>query len=214
MTKSYREVYDITVSLGTESIDYPDTTPYSREETRRIKAGDMCNLSKLVMSAHSGTHVDTPAHFIRDGKNLDEYPVEKWILPAQVVSIADRKAIQPAELENLDIEPGAALLFKTTNSTSGQGISGVFSEDFVYLSPESADLCVEKKVGLVGIDYNTIEGWENESFETHHKILGNGILILEGINLKEVSPGSYTLFCLPLKLKGAEGAPARAILIR
>ncbi len=214
MMSSYSVVYDISVSLGDEAIDWPGNPPYSRELISKIEDGAYCNLSKLVMPTHVGTHIDTPAHYIARGKDLDEYPIEKWILPAQVVSIKDKKVILPAELENLDIKPGEALLFKTENSISAHSTGGVFWENFVYLSPEAADFCVEKKVGLVGIDYVSVDGYDNKAFPVHHKLLGNEILILEGINLKDVPPGKYTLFCLPLKIKGAEGAPARAVLIR
>ena len=214
MMGSYKEVHDISVLLGEESIDWPGNPPYSRELILKIEAGDFCNLSKLVMPTHVGTHVDTPAHYIATGKNLNEFPIERWILPAHVANIKDNEVILPTELENLDIKPGDALLLKTANSTSGKSTSGVFSERFVYMSPESADLCVNKKVSLVGIDYTTVDKFGNEDFPIHHKLLGNEILILEGINLKDVPSGKYTLFCLPLKLKGAEGAPARAILVR
>lgn len=214
MMGSYKEVYDISVLLGKESIDWPGNPPYSRELILKIEAGDFCNLSKLDMPTHVGTHVDTPAHYIATGKNLNEFPIERWILPAHVANIKDSDVILPTELENLDIKPGDALLLKTANSTSGKSTSGVFSERFVYMSPESADFCVNKKVSLVGIDYTTVDKFGNEDFPIHHKLLGNEILILEGINLKDVPPGKYTLFCLPLKLKGAEGAPARAILVR
>jgi len=211
---SYKEVYDISVLLGEESIDWPGNPPYARELILKIEDGDFCNLSKLDMPTHVGTHVDTPAHYIADGKKLDEFPIERWILPAHVVNIKGSEVILPTELENLDIKPGDALLLKTANSTSGKSTSGVFSERFVYMSPESADLCVDRKVGLVGIDYTTVDKFGDEDFPIHHRLLGNEILILEGINLKDVPPGKYTLFCLPLKLKGAEGAPARAVLVR
>jgi len=118
--KQGKEVYDISVLLGVESIDWPDAPPYSREMVMRIEDGDIADLSKLVMTTHAGTHVDVPAHFIRNGKNLDAYPIEKWILPP--------------ELEKLGIKPGDALLFKTDNSISGRCANGVFSEEFVYLS--------------------------------------------------------------------------------
>jgi arylformamidase len=212
--KRYEAIYDISVSLGDESVDYPGAPLYSREFVSKTKEGEPLELSKLVMSAHSGTHIDAPAHFIPNGKHIDEYPAQKFILPAQVVTIEDREAIRPSELENLDIKQGDALLFKTDNSISGRCASGVFSESFVYMSPEAADFCVEKKVSLVGIDYNTIDRYGAQDFPAHRKLLGNDILILEGINLKEVPPGRYTLFCPPLKIKGAEGSPARAILIR
>jgi arylformamidase len=131
-----------------------------------------------------------------------------------VVNIKDSKLIQPGELKGLDITPGDALLFKTANSTSGRNVSGVFSEDFVYISPEAARFCAEKGVGLVGIDYGSVDRRSETDFPAHYELLGNEILILEGINLKNVPPGRYTLFCLPLKIKGAEGAPARAVLVR
>jgi len=210
----YEAVYDISVLLGTESINYPGDTPYSRDLMLTIKDSGISNVSKLVMSAHSGTHLDAPLHFIPNAKSIDQYSVQEFILPAQVVSIEDRESIRPSELENLDIKQGDALLFKTDNSISGRCRSGVFSENFVYLSPEAADFCLEKKVSLVGIDYNTIERHGDEAFPAHHKLLGSNILILEGINLKGVPPGRYTLFCFPLKIKGGEASPVRAILTR
>jgi len=210
----FEVVYDISVSLGEESIDYPGTPPYSRELVAKKEDGDFCNISRMVMCTHSGTHVDTPLHFIGGGKNLDEYPIERWILPAHVVDVSDKEAVRSSELESLSIKPGDAILFKTDNSISGQGVNGVFSDSFVYVSPEAADFCVAKKVGLVGIDYNTCDKYGDSSFPVHYKLLGNDILILEGINLKGVSAGGYTIICLPLKVKGGEGAPARAILVR
>ena len=209
---TFEVIYDISVSLGAEAIDWPGLLPYSRELILRIENGDAANLSKLVMTAHAGTHLDTPAHFIPNGKNLDGYSAKDFVLPAQVVIIEDKQIIRSSELQNLDIEPGDALLFKTYNSTSGQCANGVFTENFVEMSLEAADFCVGKKVSLLGIDYNSIEK-DVKSHPVHNKILGNGILILESINLKEVPPGRYTLFCPPLKIKGAEGSPARAILM-
>ena len=214
MMNRYGAIYDISVWLGVESIDYPDTVPFSRELVEPAKDSAVCELSKLVMSAHSGTHLDFPAHFIPGGKRVDDYPIQRFILPAQVVHIKDKKAIRPSELKNLDIRPGDALLFQTDNSISGRCVSGVFCENFVYMSLEAADFCVDKKLSLVGIDYVTIDSYVDKNFPTHLKLLGNDILILESINLKEVPPGRYTLFCLPLKVKGGEGTPARAILIR
>ena len=214
MIKAFKEFYDISVSLGEEAADWPGNPAYSRELISKKEDGEQWNVSKLVMPTHVGTHVDTPAHYFAQGKNLDAYPIERWILPAHVVNIKDREVVRPGELKNLDIEPGEALLFKTANSLSGQAISGVFSERFVYMSPEAADFCVEQKVGLVGFDYTTVDKYSQDYFPVHHKLLGNDILILEAVNLKDVPPGRYTLFCSPLKLKGAEGAPARAVLVR
>ncbi len=212
--EGYQEVYDISVSLGDEAANWPGDLPFSRELTLKIEAGKPFNLSKLTLSAHLGTHVDTPVHFVAQGKTLDDYPIERWIVPAHVASINSREVIQPADLANLDLRPGDALLLKTLNSTSGLCTSGVFSKSFVHMSAETADFCVARKLSLVGIDYASVDKYKAKGFPAHHKLLENEILILEGINLKDVPPGRYTLFCLPLKIKGAEGAPARAILVR
>ncbi len=210
----YNKVYDISVALGTESIDYPGDTPYARDLIWTIKDSGICDLSKLIMSTHSGTHIDVPSHFVPHTKSIDQYAIRDFILPALVVNIEDKESIRSVELENLDVQPGDALLFKTDNSLSGRCRNGVFSERFVYLSPEAADFCVGKKVCLVGIDYISIEKYGDEAFPSHRKILGNDILILEGIDLKAVPPGKYTLLCLPLKIKGGEASPVRAILLQ
>jgi arylformamidase len=210
---TYERIYDISVLLGAESIDYPGDTPYSRELICTIRDNGSYDLSKLVMSAHSGTHIDVPSHFIANTKSIDQYPVQEFIFPALVVPIEDKESIRPHELKTLDIRPGDALLFKTDNSISGRCRNGLFSEDFVFMSPEAADFCVEKKVGLVGLDYITVEKDGDKAFQVHGKILGNDLLILEGIDLGEVPTGRYTLFCLPLKIKGAEASPVRAILV-
>lgn len=207
-----KKIYDISVRLGDESIDYPGDTPYSRELIGTIKENGIYELSKLVMSAHAGTHIDTPAHFIQGGKTLDQYGPRDFILPAQVVEISDKLSVQPAELKNIVIEAGEALLFRTDNSMSERSRSGNFSEQFVYISPEAADICIEKKVKLVGLDYITVERYGDQEFPTHRRLLENDIPVLEGIYLKEVPAGRYTLICLPLKINGCEASPVRAIL--
>jgi len=212
--KQMEVIYDISIPLGGGSVDWPGLPPYSRELVSEMNKGGPADISKLTMICHVGTHVDTPAHFTPAGENLDGYPVDKWILPAQVVSIEDTQAVHSSELEELDIKPGEALLFQTDNSRSGRCVSGTFSEDFVYISPEAADFLIDKKVSLVGIDYGSVDQFGDEEFPTHHKLLGSGVRILEGINLKEVPQGKYILLCLPLRISGAEGAPARAVLVR
>ena len=208
-----RRLYDISVALGSESIDYPDDTPFQRKMVQTLERGDECNLSEIEMSVHAGTHLDAPGHFIKSGKTIDQFPVQRFIVPALVVDISNRIRIEPAELENTPVQPGEAILFKTRNSKESLADSGIFREDFVYLSEEGADWCLRKAVGLVGIDYVSIEPFADKGSPVHHKLLDKGILILEGINLKEVPVGSYTLYCFPLKISNSEGAPVRAVLM-
>ena len=210
---AHGKLYDISVSLGKESIVFPGDTPFGRTMVQTLEDGDDCNLSGITMSAHAGTHVDAPYHFFKNGKTIDRFPVEKFILSARVVSIRNRVAIEPVELENVDVRPGEAILFKTRNSTEGPIENGMFREDFVYLSATGAEWCVHKWVGLVGIDYISIEKFDSKDFKVHRKILGNDIPILEGINLKNVPEGRYTLYCFPLNISGGDGAPVRAVLM-
>ena len=209
-----KEIYDISIFLGGESVDWPNNPKYSRDLVEKLADGGHCDLSRITMTTHVGTHVDTPAHFIAGGKNLDEYPVEQWIRPAHVVSIKDKNVVRPEELKDVDIKPGEAVLLKTNNSMSGRNTRQTFDDDFVDVSPEAAKLLVAKETALVGIDYMSVDRRTDEGSPAHQIFLKNGILLLEHINLKDVPPGRYTLFCLPMKIKGAEGAPARAILIR
>lgn len=212
--KPFKKLYDISVLLGVESITYPGDPPYQRSLISAIRNGDICDVSKLEMSAHAGTHIDAPSHFVaNEAQAIDQYSAGEFIMPALVVNIADKTSIRPEELRKVDLQPGEAVLFKTENSLSGRCNSGVFSEKYVYLSPEAAQYCVEKKVKLVGIDYITIEKYGDETFPSHQTIMKNGIFILEGINLAEVPAGRYSLICLPLKIKGGEASPVRAVLL-
>lgn len=211
--RMYKTVYDISVLLGVESIDFPGGTPYSREVRERTRGSEKFRASKLVMSAHLGTHIDAPSHIMPNTKSIDQYSVQEFILPAVVACVQDKETIRPSGLESLDINAGDALLFKTDNSMSGRCISGVFEEHFVYLSQAAAEFCVKRGIRLVGIDYVSTDNPLDEGAPTHRRLLGSNILILENINLKDVPPGRYTLFCLPLKIKGSEGSPVRAILV-
>jgi arylformamidase len=208
------ETYDISVLLGKENIDYPEDTPYSRKIDSKIGEGGSFNLSTLVMSAHSGTHLDAPYHIIAEGKTIDEYPASDFILSALVVQIEGKHSIETEDLNGVEIESGEALLFKTFNSLSGISRSGEFSDKCVYMSGEAADICVQKGAALVGIDYISIDRCDDDEAPAHRKLLGNGVPILEGINLEHVPPGRYTLICLPLKVEGGDGSPVRAVLVR
>lgn len=212
-TNPLGKVYDISVVLGRESIDYPGDPPCSRELICTLEGGADYDLSKLTMSAHSGTHLDVPAHFFPDGKTIDRYCAEDFLFRAQVIDIHDNEAVRVPELSSLQILPGDALLFRTENSRQTRCRAGTFSEDYVYVSAEAADFCVALGVGLVGIDYVSVDRFGDETYPSHRKILGNDCLILEGIDLEKVTPGTYTLVCLPLKIPGAEASPVRAILI-
>jgi arylformamidase len=207
-------IYDISILLGEEDAVYPGDTPFSREAISSIPRGDGFELSTITLSAHAGTHVDAPAHFLEGERSIDSYPVQSFILPAHVVEIEDLESIKPGSLDEVDMREGEAVLFKTHNSISGLARGGAFLENYVHMSLEAAQLCIEKGIRLVGIDYISIDRYGSLDAPVHRRLLENEVLILEGIDLKEVPKGRYTLICPPLRIKGCEASPVRALLSR
>jgi len=194
-------------------VHWPKDPEIKVERVMEIARGDVCNVSHLSLGAHTGTHMDAPLHFIAKGKSIDQLPFEATIGPARVIHIADKESIKPEELRPHRIKAGERILFKTRNSKQSWG-SNQFDEEFVYISKEAAQFLADRKVRTVGVDYLSVGGFKRDNVETHHGLLGAGIWIVEGLNLAQVMPGEYEMICLPIKLKGAEGAPARALLRR
>lgn len=180
------------------------------EQTLFIEKGDPYNLTRLAFSAHTGTHMDAPRHFIRNGAGMESLNLEAVMGPARVVEIRDPEAVRAAEIP-ADLEPGARVLFKTANSSRPWAIE-LFREDFVFIARDAAQRLVDLRVQTVGIDYLSVGGFSQDLVETHEILLGAGVWVIEGIHLQHVAPGRYELACLPLKLPGADGAPARAAL--
>ena len=202
---------DVSVPLFDGMVAW-DTDPRPKVTQKlSIDQGDICNLTVLDMSAHTGTHMDAPRHFLRDGKGMETLPLDAVMGPARVVEIHDPTAIRSAELAPLDLRAGERILFKTRNSRRCWQ-SNDFFKDFVYIANEAAQYMAARGVRTVGVDYLSIGGFSNDLVETHVTILSAGIWVIEGLNLSEVDPGDYELACLPLKLLGADGAPARAVL--
>lgn len=173
---------------------------------------DSVKLSKIQMGLHSGTHIESPAHFLEKGKSIDEIGLKTSIGNARVCDMTSvRESINIADLKKCKIRRGEIVLLKTRNSKLIKRKR--FSRKFVYLSDEGADYLVQKKVRVVGIDYLSIEKFGSKDGYVHKRLLSNAIPIIEGVNLEAVKAGTYTLFCLPLKVTGVEAAPARCILI-
>lgn len=205
--------WDISIPLKDGMVCWPGDNAPSIEQIAFMDRGDMCNVTKLHMSVHTATHMDAPRHFIHSGVGIDQTPVDALIGPARVVEIFDPSAIRRGELEGVAPRAGERLLFKTKNSREAWG-KPEFDKDFVYIADEGARYLVECGVRTVGVDYLSIGGFYHDTVETHVTILGAGIAVIEGLDLSEVEPGDYELICLPLKIAGADGAPARAVLRR
>ena len=202
---------DVSVPLRSGMVHWPDNPPVSIERMLDIERGDVANVSKLSLGAHTGTHMDAPLHFFRTGNGLDAMPLTATIGRARVIEIRDPESIKPEELRPYQIQRGERVLFKTRNSTRCWHTDD-FVEDFVYISQEAARYLAVQQVQTIGVDYLSVGGFFTDGVETHHALLEAGIWIIEGLNLSGIEPGIYELICLPLKIEESDGAPARAIL--
>ncbi len=203
--------YDITVPISTELPVYPGDPRVELERVMSLEKGDIANVTRLTCSTHIGTHVDPPSHFIAGARPLDQLPLETLIGTARVIEVGDVPAIDASVLDNCDLNGAIRVLFKTRNSSFWPE-SKKFHEDFVYIEPDAARLLVERGVQLVGIDYLSVEKFNFDEPETHLILLGAGVVIVEGLALRDVPPGDYELICLPLKIKDGDGSPARVVL--
>ena len=173
----------------------------------------MYTVSRLEIGAHFGTHVDAPAHFVRGGAGVDRLALELLVGPAQVVHVPDAAVLTAEVLDGLSIPPGTErLLFRTRNSERWAGGMEEFHEDYVGFTDAGARWLVARGVRLVGIDYLSISSYD-DLMPPHLTLLGAGVIVVEGLDLRGIAPGAYQLVCLPLKLVDGDGAPARAILI-
>jgi arylformamidase len=196
-------IYDVTVTLREGMPVYPDDPAFRREGGR--------NLNHLHMGTHGGTHVDAPAHMIEGGKTLTDLAPSVFVGPADVVEIRDPRAITREELERHAWKDVTRVLFKTTNSgTLERG--GAFDRGFVYMAADAAEMLAGHGLVLVGVDYLTLDPVGGGGLPAHKALLGAGIVVIEGLDLSGVPPGRYELFCGPLKIGGADGAPARVFL--
>lgn len=206
------EWIDVTRPIEAGMAVWPGDDAPVIEQILFMDRGDICNLSKMAMSVHVGTHMDAPRHFINGGVFMDAMPLDAVMGEARVVEIHDPVAIRPEELP-ADLAAGERILFKTRNSSELWSKRG-FQEDFVYISREAAEILAAKGVRAVGVDYLSIGGFHTDMVETHEAILGAGIWAIEGLDLNQVEPGRYEMACLPMKLTGSDGAPARVALRR
>ena len=202
---------DVTVPIRPGMPVYDGDPPAMLERVTSLAAGGVCNLSRLDFGLHSGTHIDAPLHFIDGAPGVEATPLEALIGDAFVVDATSVKGhIDAKALAGLGVPSGCErVLFKTSNSTLWQ--RDVFSRDFVALAEDAARELVRRGARLVGIDYLSIAPFADPA-PTHVALLEAGVVILEGIDLRRVEPGSYRLTCLPLLIEGADGAPARTLL--
>ena len=202
---------DVSVPLHTGMVHWPTDPPVHIERFADMNNGAVCNVSKVDMCAHVGTHMDGLNHFIKDGAPLDTVPLDAVIGPCRVIEIKDADSVKAAELTKHRLRSGERILLKTRNSR-GQWWDEDFDTGFIHISKDAAQHMVDRKIRTIGIDYLSVGGYQRDGVECHQVLLGAGVWIIEGLNLTKVKPGKYDLICLPVKIRNSDGAPARAIL--
>lgn len=204
-------VYDVTLPLRTGMPTYPGEPAPELEYFKRIGEDSLANVSKVSLGSHCGTHIDAPHHFIDGRATVESLSVEALLGPVHVIEYAGDSHITAADLEAFGLPRGARrLLAKTKN---GRFLDdNEFHTDFIAFTPNAGRWLVDRRFVLVGIDYLSIEQFRSEKHEVHLALLEAGIVIVEGLDLRRVPPGRYNIACAPLKVTGAEGAPARVFL--
>ena len=208
-------IYDLSIPLSSAIPTYPGDPKIEIQDWRSLSNGDGVNVSVLRFGAHTGTHVDAPAHFIEGAPSVGSLPLDVLIGHAEVIEV-------PSGLKSIDLRfvkehcknESTRVLFKTRNSALWKTSNAYFEKDYTYLELEAAKHLVELGVRLVGIDYLSIEKFAQEGHPTHLALLSKAVVIVEGLNLSDVPAGKYELICLPLRISAGlgDGAPARAVL--
>ena len=208
-------IFDVTVPLSNELPTWPTDPGVEISDWCSLSAGDGANVSMLNFGAHTGTHVDAPAHFIEGAAKVESLSLDALIGEATVIEVPeDMIAIDEEFVQKHFVSGTERVIFKTRNSAFWNETKPQFHTDFTYLDLPAARWLVEQGIKLVGIDYLSIEKYGSEKHETHLALLSRGVVILEGLNLTAISAGKYELICLPLRLRSnkGDGAPARVVL--
>lgn len=211
-SNSASEWIDISVPLRTGLVHWPGDPEPTFERISEIEHGAEVNVTFCKMTAHTGTHMDAPCHFIAGAACIDTFPLEAGIGPARVVTVpSDCKAVGRRELQAAGVERGDRILLKTRNSEA-QWHTQDFKTDFVGVNASGAQYLAEREARMIGVDYLSVGLFEGDGAETHRTLMSAGIWIVEGLDLSKVEDGEYDLVCLPLRIAGSDGSPARAAL--
>jgi arylformamidase len=202
---------DISVPLHSGMVHWPGDPEPSFERISEIAQGAAANVTMCRMTAHTGTHMDAPCHFLDGQSGIDRFPLELALGPARVIEVPDVSVLGRAQLGSKNIQPGERVLFKTRNSNRRWDDQD-FDTGFVAVDASGARFLADRRVPLVGVDYLSVGLFQGDGVQTHHILLTSGMWILEGLNLAAVPEGEYELVCLPLRIAGCDGSPARAIL--
>ena len=205
------KIYDVSVPIHSGMHVYPGDPRFRARPVRSLADGDSFQLHKIALGNHTGTHVDAPLHFLKDGPTITDLPLEVMNGRARVIQVHNTEKIDVPELREILLVDDFRVLFKTKNSLLWNSRKH-FSKDYAYLTPEAAQYLTENGIKLIGFDYLSVDRYGDTSYPVHKILLQNQVVLIESLNLSEVDEGEYELFCLPLPLSGMDAAPARVIL--
>jgi len=207
------KIFDVSVPVANGGVVYPGNPGIRIEPHAEVSKGASSNLSRISFGSHTGTHVDAPRHFFDAGSTVDRLPLNALIGPARVLRMPDDvMSVTLAHLQQHNLSGVERLLIRTRNSAFVTGRE--FHPDFTYVAPDAAEHIASLGVKLVGVDYFSVEQFHSGHHRTHRTLLERGIVIVEGLDLTDIEPGDYAFCCLPLRLEGLDGAPARAVLMK
>jgi arylformamidase len=211
----YMKIFDISLTISPSLPVWPGDPPIELERVESMDKGAHVNVSHLSAGVHIGTHVDAPHHFLNDGHTVEQLPLDVLTGPCYVMQLPDGvEAITADVLAGVPFPTDAIrILFRTSNSRFWARGEKDFQENFVAVKEDGAKWLVGRGVQLVGVDYLSVAPF-GASVPTHKILLEAGVVVVEGLDLSTVTRGFYELYCLPLKIQGSDGAPARAILIQ
>jgi arylformamidase len=207
-----KRIFDISVPIANGAVVYPGNPEVRIAPHSELSRGASSNLSTISFGSHTGTHVDAPSHFFQAGGTVDQLPLSALVGPARVIAFGpDVMSVTAKHLQQHSLQNVERLVIRTRNSTFVKDQQ--FHSDFTFVAPDAAEYLVSLGVKLVGVDYYSVEQFHSGHHRTHRTLLERGIVIVEGLDLSEIEPGDYEFVCLPLRLQGLDGAPARAVLI-
>ncbi len=203
-------LYDATLALHEKMAIFPGDPTFKMTPLFQTTTGAKFNLSIITMGTHTGTHVDPPAHYLTGGHTVDEIPLEILIGPGKILDLTGQPELNRDVLRSCDLKGVTRVFFKTDNSP--KLLEPDFHENYVSLTQDGATYLSESGIRMVGTDYFSIETYHSLAAEVHHTLLQAGILVVESLNLAHIPAGPCTIYCLPLKILGADGAPARVLV--
>ena len=206
------KIIDVSREINEGITVWPGDEAVKIEERASIEKGDTCNTHGIRTGLHVSTHLDTPLHFIRDGASLDWFEITSFCGRCKVFDMTGKKKITTDDINNLDIEKDDVVLFKTDNS--GLSLNMPFVKEFAAIDEMAAAYLVQKKIKALGVDYLSVEAFRSPDHRVQHMLLGEGIVLIEGLDLSNADEGEYFITFFPLKIKGVEASPVRAVLMK